>query len=176
MSSRKSKLDGLRSDATATSPESESTPSVVWLVYSGHADPDREFAHEGMRTEYAGPEAGFVDLRPGLCSVEGERWKAAKDHPNIAPLIGDAVRLTDERLTGFTSKAQLRDLAERTTQPEALELILAVEMAKPITAGGRARRELKLVEKLKNRLEAYSRGRSIDFSDLHTIAAARSHA
>jgi hypothetical protein len=174
--SRKSKLDGLRSDAPAPSPESESTPSVVWLVYSGHSDPDREFPHEGMRSEYAGPEAGYIDLRPGLCSVDGERWALAQDHPNIAPLIGDAVRLTDEHLAGFTSKAQLRDLAERTTQPEALELILAVEMAKPITAGGRQRRELRLVEKLKNRLGAYSRSRPIDFSDLHTIAAARSHA
>jgi hypothetical protein len=138
-------------------------PKYVWLDYKGHTGPDHRHVHDGEHA-IARANGDPILIAPGLNRL------AADD--GAAMMGSKTITITDESLRGYESASALRDLAERTQSPDALEHILDLEMAKP-QSGTSGRRNADLVELLGRRVEMYGRRKAISLAGITQQAQAQ---
>jgi hypothetical protein len=121
---------------------------VVYLDYTGSA-----------AWVTGAPGQPLLGLRPGLNAVSDKVLSATLKHPPMAAAV-ESPRDAEGKPTGpalievlgsdFTVTT---DLVERTTDPEMLKLLLAREMAKPVSAGPANRRNPEIVAALTRRVK-----------------------
>jgi hypothetical protein len=138
--------------AKQASTDTSTKPAFAWLVYQGKTGESGELVHEGDHA-IAHPSRDPLVVSPGLNKIDAAEAAAFDDVPAFKRRIdaGEIVK-TDEHLVGYTTPGKRRELVEITASGQALEHMLELEKAKPLTGTPRERRDASLVELLERRI------------------------
>ena len=129
-----------------------------------------EHEHEQLGScAYIVAGAGALVLDPGLNVIEAARWSAFEGHPSIKAACDDG-RIKPVILDAM-ARAQIKDLAKRSSNADALALILEIESARPRSAGKRDRYDAELVAMLESKVERATRNRTSGLSSIKVPAA-----
>lgn len=155
------------SDADADSDEITGT---LLVDYRGRTGPDHVLPHEGPCVTIVSGNDPLV-LYPGLNLVDAGRWRVYASHPPIKRKLEDGrLVIADAELRAYSSAAKLRDLVNRTQSPDAIDLLLAREKAKPQSAGRDRRRDPRAYELLERKALLAARRGALDLSGIQTQA------
>jgi hypothetical protein len=149
---------------TDDSTEALHKPAHIWVDYKGHTGPDHRHSHDGEHA-IVGASGDPLLIAPGLNKLDAAFADAVSGTKTIT--------VTDGNLRGYESPAALRDLAERTQSPDALEHILELEKAKPQSGPAGGRRSADLTELLERRVEMFGRRKVINLAGITQQAQAQ---
>ena len=145
----------------------KSSSEPVWLVFTSHAGPRSEFPQEGSHTLFrldGDPLVLHQGLNPPMDAAE---WAAWEKIPAIKSML-DARQLevVDASLGHHCKGPAAMDLAKRTSAAEAIEHMLELEMAKPVSGRIGERRDQELIDLLRRRLEVATRRRVVSLAGI----------
>ena len=167
------KLDRLAGSSNSDADTLDAPPApggTILLVYAGVSGPDQAFGHTGpMFVIHPSGDHDVFGLDPGLNIVDAALFNAYKDY---APIVARGDQITEVKLDTL-GPAKMRSLAKLTEQPEALELLLEHERAKPVSAGPNERRNADVIAIMERRLRKLMARKPILTHGMVTLARSR---
>jgi hypothetical protein len=149
---------------------SDAEQTYAWLDYRGKVGPEADVDHEGEAV-FVAADFESLPVPPGLSRVARDTWQRFRDLPSVALRLADkSLDVVNGDLSKYATSGARRDLVSRTTDPDALEHILELEKARSRAGTQKERRDDRVVEIAKKKLDR--KARPLDFSTLPRLAAA----